>query len=217
MGLSRIGLSQSVELNAVGSHVLPGAVGHISLQWENLVSVTPVGISVDAPGHFTFMGLPSLGSTSQGSSALLFMVHPYTPQDHHIVIELEGDDQSIAQSTVIVDVGKRYGIESSLLLEQRDRVEILHTNTGNVDIELGSETLHPGASIRAKYYPEQAREIQVFAASKDWDSSYTVPLKKRFYPASSVVAHPKNQPLMTTTGSSMDRPAVLFKRKSGLS
>ena len=79
LGLSRIGLSQSVELNAVGSHVLPGAVGHISLQWENLVSVTPVDISVDAPGHFTFMGLPSLGSTSQGSSTLLFMVLPYTP------------------------------------------------------------------------------------------------------------------------------------------
>ena len=130
LGLSRIGLGQSVELNAVGSHVLPGAVGHISLQWENLVSVTPVGVIVDAPGHFTFMGLPSLGSTSQGSSALLFMVHPYTPSGaHHIVIELEGDSRSIAQCTVVVDVGKRYGIESSLLLEQRDRVEILHTNT----------------------------------------------------------------------------------------
>ena len=197
LGLSRVGLGQSVELNAVGSHVLPGAVGHLSLQWENLVSVTPVGISVDAPGHFNFMGLPSLGSTSQGSSALLFMVHPYTPSGaHHMVIELEGGDRPLAQCTVIVEVGKRYGIESSLLLEQRDRVEILHTNTGNVDIELGSKTLNPGASIRAKYYPEQAREIQVFAVSEDWDSSYTVPLKKRFYPASSVVAHSKNQPLM---------------------
>ena len=70
LGLSRIGLGQSVELNAVGSHVLPGAVGHISLQWENLVSITPVDISIDAPEHFTFMGLPSMGSISQGSSAL---------------------------------------------------------------------------------------------------------------------------------------------------
>ncbi|MEL0176376.1 MAG: hypothetical protein VW851_07500, partial [Cryomorphaceae bacterium] len=114
LGLSRIGLSQSVELNAVGSHVLPGAVGHISLQWEHLVSVTPVGISVDAPGHFTFMGLPSLGSISQGSSALLFMVRPYTPSGaYRIVIELEGDARSIAQCAVVVEVGKRYGIESS--------------------------------------------------------------------------------------------------------
>lgn len=197
LGLIRTGLGQSVELNVVGSHVLPGAVGHISLQWENLVSITPVDISVDAPGHFTFMGLPSLGSTSQGSSALLFMVHPYTPSGaYHIVIELKGDGRSLDQCTVVVEVGKRYGIESSLLLEQRDRVEILHTNTGNVDIELGSERLRPGASIRAKYYSEQARKIQVFAMSEDWDSSYTVPLKKRFYPASSVIAHPKNQPLM---------------------
>ena len=51
------------------------------------------------------------------------------------------------------------------------------THTGNVDIELGSEILHPGASIRAKYYPEQARKIQVFAVSEDWDSVIPYPLK----------------------------------------
>ena len=195
--MTRIGLGQSMELRAVGGTVLPGAVGHISLQWENLVSVAPVDISIDAEQNFTFMGLPSVGSTSQGSSALLFMVHPYTPSGSHpVVVELKSSDRSIAECTAIVYVDERPGIESSLLLEQRDRVEILHTNTGNTTIELGSETLPPGTSIRAKYYPEQSREIQVFAVSEDWDSSYTVPLKKRFYPASSMVTLPKNQPLM---------------------
>lgn len=197
LGLSRIGLGQSVELNAVGGTVLPGAVGHISLKWENLVSVAPVDISIDAEQNFTFMGLPSVGSTSQGSSALLFMVHPYTPSGSHpVAVELKSSDRSIAECTAIVNVVERPGIESSLLLEQRDRVEILHTNTGNTAIELGLETLPPGASIRVKYDPEQAREIQVFAVSEDWDSSYTVPLKKRFYPASSMVTLQKNQPLI---------------------
>ncbi len=184
-------------LTALGGVVSPGKTGHIRLEWAGLVQEENLALDLEAEGYFTFFGLPSVGSSNSGSSVLLFMVHPNTPAGlHNIKITLEGRGTDITSSIAQVDVERKHGIESVVLEEQRESAEVLHSNTGNTTVDIGVALLSPGTSFKAKYQRSGVHEIDVHATAQEWDSTYTLSLKKRFYPATSIVDVPRTAPLV---------------------
>jgi len=184
-------------LTALGGEVSPGKTGHIRLEWVGLVQDENLVLDLEAEGYFTFFGLPSVGSSNSGSSVLLFMVHPNTPAGlHSIKITLAGKGTQIASCIAQVDVERRYAIESVVLSEERESAEVLHSNTGNTAIDIGVAQLSPGTSFKAKYQRSGLPEIDVHATAQEWDSTYTLSLKKRFYPATSIVDVPRTTPLV---------------------
>jgi len=139
-------------LTALGGEVSPGKTGHIRLEWAGLVQEEHLALDLEAEGYFTFFGLPSVGSSNSGSSVLLFMVHPNTPAGlHNIKITVEATGVPIASCVAQVDVERKHGIESVVLSEQRESVEVLHSNTGNTTVDIGVAQLSPGTSFKAKY------------------------------------------------------------------
>lgn len=184
-------------LAALGGEVSPGKTGHIRLEWAGFVQEEDLALNLEAEGYFTFFGLPSVGSSNSGSSVLLFMVHPNTPAGlHNIKITVEATGIPIASCVAQVDVERKHGIESIVLSEERESAEVLHSNTGNTTIDIGVAQLSPGTSFKAKYQRTGLPEIDVHATAQEWDSTYTLSLKKRFYPATSMVDVPRTAPLV---------------------
>ena len=168
-------------LTALGGEVSPGKTGHIRLEWAGLVQEEHLALDVEAEGYFTFFGLPSVGSSNSGSSVLLFMIHPNTPAGlHNIKITLASKGAPIASCVAQVDVDRKCAVESIVLSEERENAVVLHSNTGNTTVDIGVALLSPGTSFKAKYQRSGVHEIDVHATAQEWDSTYTLSLKKRF-------------------------------------
>lgn len=184
-------------LTALGGEVSPGKTGHIRLEWAGLVQEENLALDLEAEGYFTFFGLPSVGSSNSGSSVLLFMIHPNTPAGlHNIKITLASKGAPIASCVAQVDVDRKCAIESIVLSEERENAVVLHSNTGNTTVDIGVALLSPGTSFKAKYQRSGVHVIDVHATAQEWDSTYTLSLKKRFYPATSIVDVPRTAPLV---------------------
>lgn len=176
--------AHSVRLNLSESIVKPGSMGHLSLRWEDIPDDQTVELSIDAVEDFSFISLPSIGNAKSGTCALLFMAHPYTSAGRHeITLTLNNAQGFNARCTSVITVLQRPAVESTLLVELRDHIELLHINAGNIPVEIEGVVLLPGTSIRANYPREENSFISVYSSAGDWDTTYTIFLRKRFYPS----------------------------------
>jgi len=176
--------TNSVRLDLNESTVKPGSIGYLSFNWGDLPENQVIELSIEATKDFTFISLPNMENAKAGSSTLLFMVHPFAAMGgHEITLTLSSAEGFYAKCTSVIIVESRPAIESTVLIELRDKTEILHINAGNIPLEIEGIILDPGASFRANYPRDQNSFISIYARATDWDTTYTFFLRKRFYPS----------------------------------